>query len=634
MPFDLKKTPFHKLKTIKIDIQKAVNTEGVIVLKSTVALKKRPHRMTQRLIHWAKKTPDKVFLGQRSPSGAGGWRTITYKETYEKVKSIAQFLLQTNVSPERPIAILSENSIEHGLIALAALHIGAPYSSIAPAYSLRSTDYAKLKHTIDLLTPALIFVQNGEQYAKALAAVAPNVGEVSNLPDVNDVKNDVKIVAVRAPLSNHIIFDDILKTKPTAAVNKAFKTIDNQTIAKILFTSGSTGLPKGVINTHGNITTNWQQITQTFPFMANGGLNFIDWLPWNHTFGGNHNFGLTLFNGGSLYIDEGNPTPNGIKKTVENLHEIAPTMYCNVPKGFEELIPFLKENKTLREKFFSQLKLFFYAGAGMPQHIWDALEQLAYETTGKRILISTGLGMTETSPSSMFNAHFGSFSGMLGVPVAGMELKLVPNGGKMEARFRAPNVMPGYWRNPEATAKAFDTEGYYCTGDALKFVDENNPNKGMIFDGRIAEDFKLDTGTWVSVGVLKAKLITAGKGLIQDAVITGHDRSFVGAIVFPELNYCKKLAGLSDDADLKTVVSTPSVLAALQSVLNDFAKQNTGSSTLVKRAVFADFDLSIDKGELTDKGSINQRQILANRVEYVDIIYAKELNIKVLEVQK
>jgi feruloyl-CoA synthase len=624
MTYDLIQTPFLKIRTIKIDITKEVNTDGSIILKSTVPLKNSPHRITQRLIHWAKKTPDKVFLGQRSPLGAGGWRTLTYAETYQKVKSIARYLLHANVSPEKPLAILSENSIEHGLMALAALHIGIPYSSIAPAYSLKSTDFEKLKHTIKLLTPGLIFVQNGKDYEKALQAVAPNI----------------EIISVNNPLSNHTHFSKLLRPPyeestelvGNIVVQSKFKDIKPNTVAKILFTSGSTGLPKGVINTHGNITTNWQQIIQTFPFMQEGGLTFIDWLPWNHTFGGNHNFGLTLFNGGTLYIDEGNPTPQGMKKTVENLHDIAPTMYCNVPKGFEELIPFLRANKTLRETFFSQLKLLFYAGAGMPQHVWDALEELAFETTGKRILISSGLGMTETSPSSMFNSHFGSFSGMLGTPVAGIELKLVPNGGKMEARFRGKNVMPGYWRNSEATAKAFDKEGYYCTGDALKFVDENNPNAGMIFDGRIAEDFKLDTGTWVSVGVLKAKLITAGQGLIQDAVITGHDRAFLAAIIFPNIDYCKKLGGFNDETDLKTIVNTPSVLAALQTVLNTFATQSTGSSTLIKRAIFADFNLSIDKGEITDKGSINQRMILSNRVEVVERLYTNPMSLPVLEI--
>ncbi len=609
----IKKTPFLKIPVIKTDIEQQQNSDGSIVLKSRIRLKKRPHRMTQRLVYWAKNTPDTVFLAQKKLNGE--WQTVTYKEAFEKVKSIAQYLLQSKVSPERPVVILSENSIEHGLVALAALHIGVPFSPIATAYSLKSTDFAKLRHTINLLTPGLIFVQNGMQYQKALEAVA----------------GDAEVLAVSHLLKNQTDFNSVLQTKTTGAVNVAFQNIEPETIAKILFTSGSTGLPKGVINTHNNITTSWQQITQIFPFFADE-FTLVDWLPWNHTFGGNHNFGLTLYNGGSLYIDGGNPTPAGIRTTVQNLREIAPTAYFNVPRGFEELIPYLKNDKELCKHFFSRLKLFFYAGAGMPQHVWDELEMLSYSTINKRLLISSGIGMTEASPSATFNTQFGSFAGMLGTPVPELEMKLLPNGGKMEARIKGENVTRGYWRNEEATKNAFDADGFYITGDALKMIDADNPNAGLLFDGRIAEDFKLDTGTWVNVGVLKAKLITAGQGLIQDAAITGHDKSFVGAIVFPELNYCKKLSGLGSDADLTSIVTHPNVLAALQIVLNNFAKQNTGSSTLVKRALFADFTLSIDKGEITDKGSINQRNILTNYAGYVSKIYQTALSHGVVEV--
>jgi feruloyl-CoA synthase len=465
----------------------------------------------------------------------------------------------------------------------------------------------------------LIFVQDGLAFASALQAVG----------------NGIRILAVDNVWAGQDRFDELLDIPVSEAVHTAHLAVNADTVAKVLFTSGSTGLPKGVINTHGNITTNWQQITQTFPFISHEqeSITLIDWLPWNHVFGGNHNFGITLYNGGTLYIDEGDPTPKGMLTTLKNIGDISPNVYFNVPKGFEELVNHLKENKALCERFFHRLKLLFYAGASMPQHVWDGLEQLAYDTLGKRLLISTGLGMTEASPSCIFNTRTGGASGELGVPVPGLEVKLVPDGDKLEARFKGGNITPGYWRDPEATAKAFDEEGFYRTGDALKLIDEHDVNKGMRFDGRIAEDFKLATGTWVNVGVLRSKLIKAANGLIQDAVITGHDRDFLGAIVFPELNYCRKLADLLNNATVSEVVRHPKVRAALQLTLNELGKKNTGSSTCIRRATLADFTLSIDRGEITDKGSINQRAILKYRADTVALLYQDDLPEAVIEFQ-
>lgn len=614
----MKETPYRKIKTIAIDIQKRVSENGNIVMQTSVPLLPHPHRMTERLLHWANVAPDRVFIGSKDNNNQ--WRTLTYAQTLQHVQSIAQSLLQKNVSAERPVAILSENSIEHGLMALAALHVGIPYSSVTPAYSLRSTDFDKLKHVINLLTPGLIFVQDGMKYEPALQAVAKDAEIISPL---NPPKGGFKFTH----------FDELLRTKPTQKVDDAFHAIQPGTIAKILFTSGSTGLPKGVINTHNNICTNWQQITQTFPFMMEEGLEFIDWLPWNHTFGGNHNFGLTLYNGGALYLDGGDPTAKGIAVTVANLKERNPTIYFNVPKGFEELIPYFKNDAQLRQRFFSKVKMLFYAGAGMPQHVWDAWEKMALETVGEKITIATGLGCTETCPSALFASEPGGFAGLLGVPVPGLELKLVEHNDKLEARYRGENVFPGYWRQPELTAKVFDEEGFYCTGDALKFVDINEASKGMLFDGRIAEDFKLNTGTWVHVGALRAQLIAAGNGLIQDVVITGHDNEFIGAIVFPGMEYCKKMMG-DENATLHEVIHHAAIKQKLQDILYALAAKNTGSATLIKRAVMADFILNIDKGEITDKGSVNQRMIIQNHPQTVAVLYEANIDDTVIEISK
>lgn len=596
---------YKKINTITVDINKQIRTDGTLILQSSIPLEPHSYRLTERLKHWASKAPDRVFIARMND--AGKWNTLSYRETLEKVEHIAQGLLDRRLSTSRPIAILSENSIEHALLGLAALHTGIPYSSITPAYSLRSMDFNKLKHTIDLLTPGLIFVSDGKKYENALQVVA----------------KDIEIVSLVKPKGafKFTDFEDLLSVPVSPQVDEAYAAIQPDTVAKILFTSGSTSLPKGVINTHENISTNWQQITQTYPFLKEEGLEIVDWLPWNHTFGGNHNFGITLYNGGSLYIDNGNPTVQGIVKTIVSLKSRKPTIYFNVPKGFEELIPYFKHDRQLRENFFSNLKMLFYAGAGMPQHVWDQWEELAIETTGEKVMMGTGLGCTETCPSALFASEPGGFAGWLGVPVPGLELKLVPIDERLEARYRGKNVFPGYWRQPELTAKAFDDEGFYRTGDALKFVDKANVNKGMVFAGRIAEDFKLNTGTWVHVGALRSQLIALGRGLIQDVVITGHDKEFIGAIVFPNLDYCKKIAASENNFLLNDLIRDLSVKQKLQDVLNEIAIKSTGSSTVVKRALFADFVLSLDKGEITDKGSINQRIIIQNHPDVVAKLY-------------
>lgn len=609
-------TDYRAVETIPVSIEKKVCRDGSILVYSSIPLEPHPYRLTERLKHWAFTNPGKIFIAQKNMHGE--WRTLTYAETFEKVQSIAQVLLNKKLLPGKPIAILSENSIEHALLSLAAMHVGIPYSAIAPAYSLRSKDFSRLEYIINLLQPAMIFVNDAKKYEPALQAVA----------------KDIEILTVTNAIEglNISLLDAFLNAskKDAGTVEAAFNAIQPQTIAKILFTSGSTGLPKGVINTHENISTNWQQITQTFPFLKDEDLELVDWLPWNHTFGGNHNFGIVLFNGGSFYIDEGKPTPEGIETTIANLKERNSTVHFNVPKGFEDMLPYFKKDRQLAEKFFSNLKMLFYAGAAMPQHIWDEWHALSQKVTGKKILIGTALGCTESSPSALFASEPGGFAGLLGVPVPGMELKLVPCGDKLEARYRGKNIFPGYWRQPELTAAAFDEEGFYCTGDALRFADENNANKGMLFDGRITEDFKLSTGTWVRVGLLRTQVIAAGNGFIQDVVITGHDNSFIGAIVFPAIEYCRHLTGLQHITD---IIHHQHAKEKLQDVLEELARQSTGSSTLIKRAVLVHLDLAVHKGEISDKGTINQKMVIKNYPEIVEELYAETPSGNIIEIK-
>lgn len=583
-----------------VEVHREVRADGSMVLATSTHLQPYPHRLTASLQHWASQTPGKVFISQKDSNG--GWRSLTYAEALRRVKPVAQALLNYGLTADKPLVVLSGNSIEHALVALAALHVGIPYSAVSPAYALRSKDHSRLQQIINLLKPGLLFVQDAHEFEAALNAVA------GALPVVAVTKGP----AVRA-----VTLLDQLEQTVCVDVDAAFNAIEPATIAKILFTSGSTGLPKGVINTHDNIAANWQQLTQTFPCLKDE-LVIVDWLPWSHTYGGNHNFGAVLFNGGTLFIDNGNPTPAGMAATIDNLREIAPTVYFSVPKGFEALLPYLKNDHSLAEHFFSRLKMLFYAGASLAQHIWDEWEALSLAVTGRKILIANGLGCTESCPSALFNSAPGGFAGLVGLPAPGLTLKLAPADEKFEARYKGPNIFPGYWQRPDLTAAAFDDEGFYCSGDMLRFADAKDAANGLVFAGRIAEDFKLNTGTWVRVGLLRTAIIAAGEGLIQEVVLTGQDRDFIGAILFPAVEMGKQLTGMDDR---EAMGEHPLIKRKLQHLLNTLAQQSTGSASYIKRAVLATFDLSATRGEISDKGSVNQRAVIQNHPELLNELY-------------
>ena len=581
--------------------------DGALMLRSPRPLSSYPQKLTERLAYWAEAAPERVFLAQRERTGQ--WRTLTYAQTLASVRAIAAALLARNLSAERPIAILSGNDIEHALIGLAAMHVGVPYAPISVPYSLVSRDFGKLRTIIGILTPGLVFAADGAMFGSALAAVVP--------PEV-----EVVVTANPLPGRPTTLFAE-LAAEPSAAVDAAHAAVGPDTIAKFLFTSGSTGAPKGVINTQRMLCANQAMIRAGLLFVGDEPPVVLDWLPWNHTFGSNHNFGLVLDNGGSLYIDEGKPLPGAIEATVRNLRDIAPTIYFNVPKGFEMLLPYLQREPALREKFFSRLKVLFYAGAGLSQHVLEAYERLAVDTIGARVIFISSLGSTETAPLAIACNWETEHAGNIGLPVPGVELKLVPREGKLEARLKGANITPGYWRAPQLTADAFDEEGFYKLGDALKFEDPSNPSRGLVFDGRLAEDFKLATGTWVSVGPLRAAFIAHCAPLVRDVVLAGADRDEVAALVFPDLDACRKLTpGLAAEAPAAHVLADARVVTEFARFLAALAQPARGTSARIRRAILLAELPSLDAGEVTDKGSINQRAVLAHRAALVEALYA------------
>jgi feruloyl-CoA synthase len=581
--------------------------DGTIYLRPKMALGEYPLRLTDRLHHWAKAEPNRIFMAERDTGGV--WRQITYAQLLASSRHIASGLLARGLSADKPIVILSGNSIDHALLAFGALYAGIPFCPVSPAYSLISRDYGKLGFVMKLLTPGLVFADDAAKFADALSANVPA---------------EIEIVASRGGVPGRKVtkLSDLLATPEHPGLDAAHAAIGPDTTAKFLLTSGSTGNPKAVINTQRMICANQLMLRETLAFLKDEPPVIVDWLPWNHTFGGNHNIGLTLYNGGSMYLDAGKPMPGGIEETVRNLREISPTVYFNVPKGYESLLPYLRDDKALRAKFFHRLHAMFFSGAALSPYVWNSLDELAVQETGFRVPVLTGLGATETAPFFMSVRPATSRSGHVGLPVSGNEAKLVPNNGKLEVRAKGPNVTPGYWRQPELTAAAFDDEGFYKFGDAIKPADPQDFSAGFDFDGRIAEDFKLASGTWVSVGPLRARFIAACAPLVRDVVIAGINRDEVSALVILDLDGCRLVNPALAADDLAAAASDSLIREAFRERLTRFLATSTGSSTRITRAILIDTPLSIDRGEVTDKGSINQRAVLDHRSRLIEELYS------------
>ncbi len=570
--------------------------DGSFVLRSPHSLPPPVRCVGEWLEQSARQTPDAVAFAERDAGGPDDWRELTWAQTRVEVGCVAQALLDMALPEGDPVVVLSDNSLDQLLLILACLHVGRPVCTVSSAYSRLTKDHSKVTGILQTLKPALVYADNAAVYGPAIAAA-----------QAAGLRMPVVLSRGSAEVPGAHSFSSLQATAETTAVMQAFARLTPDAVAKFLLTSGSTGTPKVVINTHRMLCANQEMLAHAWRFLAHEKPVVVDWLPWSHTFGGNHNLNIVLRNGGTLVIDEGRPAPGLVEKSLANLVKWKPTLYFNVPRGLDLILPLLEADEAAARAFFSRLRMVFYAGAALPQALWDRLQALSRRVRGQDVWLTTSWGSTETAPAVTL-AHFRlDRAGNIGVPLPGVDLKFVPNGGKLEMRVRGVNVFPGYRHAPELTAKAFDEEGYYCIGDAGLLVDEAHPEKGILFNGRVAEDFKLTTGTWVSVGTLRVKLVSALAPWAQDAVITGHDRDEVGALIFPSAQ-----AATLQAEDLQS---------RIKKALSAMKAEGGGSSQVPARALVLQEPPSADGGEITDKGYINQRAVLTRRAAQVQALY-------------
>jgi feruloyl-CoA synthase len=606
---DVTAAPFRKIDWLPRDIAVERRADGCIVLRSRTPLKTPPPHLPQLLRHWAQARPGHTWLAQRRGPG-GAWRRLSYADAKARIDALAQALLDLGLGPDRPVAILSGNSIEHALLTMAAMQAGVPAAPVSPAYSLLSQDHAKLRAIFELIRPGLVLVQDGVPFGQALAAL--------------DLRGVTVVHVDRAPegLASRA-WAELEATAPGAAVESALAGVGPDTVGKLLFTSGSTGSPKAVINTQRMMCANLAMAQQTRPRRPDDPLPVVlDWMPWNHTMGGNALFNVILADGGTLYVDEGRPLPGQFEPTLRNLREVHPTYYANVPAGYAMLATALEHDDDLARGFFSQLGLLAYGGATLSDDLYRRMQALAVKHTGHRIVFFTGWGSTETAPTATSTYWETERVGLIGLPHPGVELKLVPIGPKYECRLRGVIVTPGYHRQPELTAAAFDEEGFYKIGDAATFVDPADPAQGLVFAGRVVEDFKLASGTFVHVGPLRVAAIAAASPVIQDALVAGQDKDFIALLAWPNLEACRQLTA-QPQATIAELIVHPAIRERVRAGLAAHNAAATGSSQRIARVLLMTEPPSIDGNELTDKGYINQRAALHRRAGLVQRLYAE-----------